>query len=350
MHRVLTVLLVLAAASGAGAAPVDPGKPGRFAVGVATVEAIDSVRERFLPTEIWYPAKTAGRDATPLKKSYPLILMAHGLCGSRLNYEYLTTHLASHGFVVAAPDFTGVTSAACAAGQVTASFEELPYDLSFVCRELHDTAGRLAAFAEHVRGLSTGVMGHSLGGAAAVGAARIDQLFTTVLGLAPAQRADDAEPLADLVPSPTWMMMGGTADTLVSFTDWTQPFFEALPAPAFLVRVTDGTHGGFSDSDSRLTPEALAAQQDAVKRTATPFFLKFARKGKFGAVARSTTVRSRSPSDAMRPSPVTGAVSIGRATARLARAASVATTSTARSRSTWRTIRPGGRAIAARQT
>ena len=287
MHRAAIVSLVLAVASSSVAAPPDPTKPGRFAVGVATVEAIDLARQRFLPTEIWYPAKTAGRDVPPIKK-FPLIMMAHGFCGSRLNYEYLTTHLASHGFVVAAPDFTGVTRADCDAGEVTASFDELPYDLSFVCRELHDTAGRLAAFAEHVRGLPTGVAGHSLGGAAAVGAARVDQYFTTVVGLAPALRAQDAEPLIDLAPRPVWMMAGGTADTLVSFTEWTQPFFEGLRSPKFLVRVTDGTHGGFSDSDSRLTPEALAAQQAAVKRTVTPFFLKYlARKPKFGKLLRA---------------------------------------------------------------
>jgi hypothetical protein len=122
-----------------------------------------------------------------------------------------------------------------------------------------------------------------------------------VVGLAPAQQASDAEPLADLAPSPVWMMTGGTADTLVSFTEWTLPFFEALPAPAFLVRITDGTHSGFTDTDSRLTPAALAAQQDAVKRTATPFFLKYlARKPKFGKRLRAfddgavaLTVRTR---------------------------------------------------------
>jgi len=286
MHRFAVPLLLLVVVSSAGAAPPDPAKPGRFKVGVTTVEAIDTIRERILPTEIWYPAKTAGRDAEPLR-AYPLIMMAHGFCGSRLNYEYLTEHLASHGFIVAAPDFTGVTSAACTAGQVTASFDDLPYDLSFVCRELHNTSGRLAEWAKHVRGFPTGVVGHSLGGGAAVGAARIDELFTTVIGLAPAVQASNAEGLDELTPR-AWMVMGGTADTLVSFTDWTQPFFDGLPAPAFLVRLTGGTHGGFSDSDSRLTPEALAAQQAAVKRTATPLFLKYlARKPKFGRRLRS---------------------------------------------------------------
>jgi alpha-beta hydrolase superfamily lysophospholipase len=288
MRRAMLVVVLLTTTA-AHAAP-DLAKNGKLAVGVATVSVVDQNREgRTLPVEIWYPALKAERGAEPTGKRYPLILMAHGFCGSRLNYEYLTTHLASWGFVVAAPDFTGVTDAACAAGQVTATFDDLPEDLAFVCRVLHDSVGPLAQWASQVRGEPTGLVGHSLGGRAVVIAPTIEKSFTTVVGLAPAVRAADAQLVADLKQHVAWMVMGGTADTLVSFTDWTQPFFEGLLAPAFLVRVTDGTHSGFSDSDSRLTPEALAFQQNAVKRYATPFFLKYlAKKNKYARRLRAT--------------------------------------------------------------
>src|SRR5262245_48883661 len=100
MRRAAAVLIVVALAASARAA--DPTRPGKLAVGVTTVDAVDTSRgNRTLPTEIWYPARHAGRDAEPLPRSYPLILIAHGLCGSRLYYDYLGPHLASHGFVVA---------------------------------------------------------------------------------------------------------------------------------------------------------------------------------------------------------------------------------------------------------
>lgn len=281
--RRASLLLVLVALAARVYAAADPAHAGKLAVGVTTVSAVDHSREdRTLPTEIWYPARSAGRDAEPLPKSYPLILMAHGFCGSRLNYEYLTTHLASWGFVVAAPDFTGVTQAACAAGQVTAAFDDLPQDLSFVCRSLHDTTGPLETWAQHVRGVPTGLVGHSLGGRAVVVAPTIDPSFTTIVALAPAVRADDDALVGGLDPRPAWMVMGGTSDALVSFTTWTEPFFQGLHAPAYLVRVTGGTHDGFSDSDSSLSPDALALQQTAVKRYATPLFFKYlAHKRKF---------------------------------------------------------------------
>lgn len=281
MRRAFALLVLLAVAARAGAVPLDPAAPGRFAVGVATVEAVDVVRERFLTTELWYPASTAGRDAPPLERRSPLVVVSHGFCGSRLNHEYLTTHLASHGFLVAAPDLSGYTAAACAAGPIDTPVDALPQDLSFVGRALHDRTGRLGAWARRVRGVATGIAGHSLGGWAAVQAARIDPLFTTVVGLAPAVQAADADPLAHLTPRRVWMAMGATGDTLVSFTGWTERFFATLPAPAFLVRVAGGSHGGFGDADSRLSANELAVQQAAVTRNATALFLRYvARKPK----------------------------------------------------------------------
>src|SRR5690349_20587275 len=100
MARSFALVLLFAAVSVAGAAAVDPAKPGKFPVGVTTIQSFDTARNRILTSELWYPAKTAGRDATIRKGTFPLVMMAHGNCGSRLNYQYLTTHLASWGFIV----------------------------------------------------------------------------------------------------------------------------------------------------------------------------------------------------------------------------------------------------------
>ena len=275
-----TVCALVLMTLGSVALAADPAKAGRLAVGVTTVVAVDTSRGRSLPTEIWYPAKTAGRDTTPLSHAYPLILMAHGFCGSRTNYEYLTTHLASHGFLVAAPSFVGLTQIDCDPGPATGSRNDWPFDLSFVCRTLHDVTGPLARWATHVRSIPTGLVGHSLGGWAAVEAAKLDPSFTTVAALAPAELGPDPEAAhrGDLA----YLVMGGTADTLVSFSAYTQPFFDGLEAPKFLVRISEGTHSGFSDEDSHLTPAALAAQQAVTKRETTAFFVRYlAHKAKF---------------------------------------------------------------------
>jgi hypothetical protein len=163
------------------------------------------------------------------------------------------------------------------------SIDDLSLDLSFVAHELHDAAGPLAKWARHVRGMATGLVGNSLGGIAVVRAAGMDPTFTAIVGLAPAVFAAAATPLVGLTPRRAWMMMGATGDDLVSFTGSTEPFFEGLPAPAFLVRFTGGSHTGFSDENPEINPDPRQAQHDATTRFATPFLLKYlAHRNAFG--------------------------------------------------------------------
>src|SRR6266849_453096 len=109
----------------------DPFVRGRFPVGVRTIHALDTVRDRIFPCEIWYPAaarhkgqdlapktqdvftvrpgdtprrQTAVRDATAERGNYPLIVFSHSSGGDRRTATFLCTHLASHGYVVAALD------------------------------------------------------------------------------------------------------------------------------------------------------------------------------------------------------------------------------------------------------
>jgi hypothetical protein len=49
------------------------------------------------------------------------------------------------------------------------------------------------------------------------------------------------------------------------------PFFQALPAPAWLVTITGGTHSGFTDVAAGMSPVALLRQQALVARYATAF-------------------------------------------------------------------------------
>ncbi|MGH7894288.1 MAG: alpha/beta hydrolase family protein [Candidatus Binatia bacterium] len=273
--RCAVVLLVLLLAFSMAHAAADPAEPGRFAVGVTTVEVDDASRHRTLTTEIWYPARRAGRDAAPRRGSWPLILVAHGLCGFRTNYEYVATHLVSRGFVVAAPDFPGFNKTVCDTGAPTDFVDGPPLDLSFVCRTLHDRTGPLGRFARHVRGVATGLVGHSLGGLAVVNATLIDPAFTAIVPLAPAVSGTGAEPFTELDPRRAVLVMGGGADRTISFDAWTRPFFEGLPAPAYLVRIAAGTHSGFTDMDAGLSAEALAAQQSLVDRYTAAFFDRY---------------------------------------------------------------------------
>src|SRR4030081_3144944 len=81
----------------------NPFARGPFPVGVHSLAAHDAARGRTFMVEIWYPAALAHAP------SYPLIVFSHYGGGHPPPATFLTTPLASHGFVVAAMDHSEVS-------------------------------------------------------------------------------------------------------------------------------------------------------------------------------------------------------------------------------------------------
>ncbi len=108
----------------------DLAEPGAYGVGVRTIV------DESVTVEVWYPTQrdsaaesydlrdftpeiirnllsddadsvftyAATRDASPTGDVLGLVVFSHGFTGMRLQSTAITTHLASHGFVVVAPD------------------------------------------------------------------------------------------------------------------------------------------------------------------------------------------------------------------------------------------------------
>lgn len=189
---------------------------GPYRVGVRTLtvthpDQVDVVRrrqgeaearyDRPLTLEIWYPAEVgsgqielttyqdvlpatdtepalpfsfSGRaldDATPDASGgpYPLVIVAHGYPGSRVQMTYLTENLASKGYVVVAIDHTESTFADQDAFQST--LYHRPLDIRFTL----DTLAAMHTDDTFLRGLvdadRTGIIGYSMGGYGALNAA-----------------------------------------------------------------------------------------------------------------------------------------------------------------------------------
>lgn len=306
----LLAALALGACGGSGSPAVDygpPDAPGPFAVGITTLE-VDS-GGRTLPVEVWYPAAPAAeaevasytlevlgievatapspsgavRDAPAdlTDGPYPVVIFSHGNGGVRIQSFYLTEHLASHGFVVAAPDHVGNTletefdTSLALPGLEVAKLR--PQDVSRTLDAVlaaSEGAGVLAGSADPDR---VGVAGHSFGGytalriaGATLDTAALDATCRTGTGLfcdgwtedfeMPASQRDDrflaALPMApassvlaggfDDVAVPV-MIEHGDADRTTPLETEGTPAFEALPPPAWLVVVADAGHYNFSD-------------------------------------------------------------------------------------------------------
>lgn len=183
-------------------ATYDPFTRGPFHAGVRTLQLRDSARGRDFPCEVWYPSETPGdgqdspaetRDADARPGTYPLVLFSHSSGAGRRSATFLCTHLAGHGYVVAALDHSELVAPELARRegeteeQKRARWEALAAgrldDARFLLDQmLGGAAWDAPAVVDSTR---VGLVGHSLGGWTALATAGADSRVGAVVALAP---------------------------------------------------------------------------------------------------------------------------------------------------------------------
>lgn len=258
-------------------------EPGPFAVGVTTL----SLPGNHAPVEVWYPAAPASVSGKPkvtydvldllpaaLKKlfpprfqggiyntdayrgvavasgKFPLVAFTHGYSGFRNQSTFLTTRLASWGFVVAAPelldnDLTAVLSGKKAADS-GADLAEVSATIALLGRQSAASSG---PFAGHVDMSKVAAIGHSLGGAASEAVATADPAVTTFIGMAGATVGSFGETSTgpgSKVPNKPGLLMVGTTD-LVASPAGIAKAYDAMTVPKRLVTLAGYGHLVFAD-------------------------------------------------------------------------------------------------------
>jgi dienelactone hydrolase len=191
---------------------LDPFARGPHPVGVRTVTLEDASRGRRLVAEVWYPAaesvrgqdldaatrdryplfpgfpeawQLAARDAAPASGAFRFAVFSHGFAGHRRQSTFFTTHLASHGFVVASVDHAGNTfvdlfsgGGALPVDAWATSMAARPRDVRF----LIDRAVELGAASDR----DVVMTGHSFGGWTSYRTAAEEPRIGSIVALAPA--------------------------------------------------------------------------------------------------------------------------------------------------------------------
>ncbi|MBN9047320.1 MAG: alpha/beta fold hydrolase [Rhizobiales bacterium] len=136
--------------------------------------------DRSLNVTVWYPTRPGGKaemvggnrafvgldvfkDSSPLAGRHPLVLLSHGYGGSWKNLNWLAGELARNGYVVAAPDHPGTTTADMRASEATRLWER-PLDISHTLTAILDNP----ALGGKIDVRRIAVVGHSLGGWTAI--------------------------------------------------------------------------------------------------------------------------------------------------------------------------------------
>ncbi|EIV90992.1 serine aminopeptidase domain-containing protein [Frankia sp. QA3] len=212
-------------------------------------------RRAFYPLigDIGFDSASAVTDAVPAPGPFALVVFSHGSAGSRVQAAYLMEALASHGFLVAAPDHPGDTMTDAAAGRVErqlALATDRPRDVSAVIDALTDPS---CPAASRVRLDEIAVVGFSFGGFTAVVSsigvlsAPADPRIRATVGIAPATSPLPAAALAR-VRVPT-LLIGGTRDLALSIPANVDRAFALLVGshPRMTVAVTGAVHNSFTE-------------------------------------------------------------------------------------------------------
>ncbi len=293
------VALALPLLAGCGDPEVEPSlePPDIFEVGVRTLTFVDDTRDdrdgnvRTLPIEVWYPAVPAARvhprDAYDMTAEapddleelvcgvnmpvlsqaaardvdletsfgpYPLLIFSHGKNGIRFQTHSLMTHLASHGYIVVAPDHTDDTiwelirDAEIDPGLIIGFLVDRTIDVGFVNDQIRVTA----PFADVLEGEAYGIFGHSFGGAVSVVMTSstcefYDERIIASMPLAPAAGfMPIMECGVDQSTAPT-LILGGMLDRTTPYVfDQLDPYGTA-PEPKGLVGIHAAGHFSFTE-------------------------------------------------------------------------------------------------------
>lgn len=225
--------------------------PGPLNVSQRTNVVIrDVARSRDVTATFWYPANgenhefinpEEGAELISGNAKFPLVVLVHGIeDNAPATWPYLAPHLASHGYVVAAPS----------TGSTLASTEDLvnhPGDVSFLINAVLGENSTEDMFLNRIDENKIAVGGFSFGGAATYLLA-YDPLYSDTRISAVILMAAIGSESAPVNPAISLLTLYGTEDILIPYNSGLA-IYEAANRPKYLVTLEGGGHVGFTSSN-----------------------------------------------------------------------------------------------------
>lgn len=246
----------------------DPTRTGGFGSGGGT--------GRQIQCEVYYPAGTAG-DGVPVSgNNHPVVVFGHGFVMAWDAYQNVWEDLVPKGYIVVFPRTEG---------GISPSHGEFGADIAFVGRTMQTRGTSDPTFAFYQKtGPTTALMGHSMGGGAALLAAQNNVDITCVAVFAAAETNPSAVTAAANIKVPI-LILAGANDCVTPPNTNTIPMYNNCGSKCkTLVTITGASHCQFAESNFNCNfGEATCSPSPTISRaqqhtTQAIYYVKFLNK------------------------------------------------------------------------
>ena len=216
-------------------------------------------------------------DVTANSDQFPLVIFSHGFGMARCNYTLYTEDLASHGFIVAAIDHANSGLTVLPDGRVLSfapdslgpdhKVVQMAEDATFVVDALLDGTQNVDKFVGRIDPQRIGMLGHSLGGAAALNVGWIDIRFRAYANLDGYQFGQIREkgingPFLAILQQPGGPISIPDSMGIERKREWAD-IIAKTKNDAFIIKVKGTSHFNFSDFPF-LIPDSLLVRNGGV--------------------------------------------------------------------------------------
>lgn len=219
------------------------GQP--YQIGSRTFNLQDPNRSnRSVPTEVFYPAATAGQSVPVAAGTFPVIIFAHGFSMDYDAYENFWQELVPQGYIMAFPRTETSTLP-------PPDHLALAEDLVFLRQQFQDWGQNSATLFYRKLNDRYAYSGHSMGGGCSFIATSLDPGVTALVNFAAAETNPSAIQEAGQISDVPALIFAGQRDCVTPTSSNQTPMYDSLKSACkFYVEVKDGMHCRFADPNT----------------------------------------------------------------------------------------------------
>jgi len=212
-----------------------------FSVANTSVVFYDSIRNRDIATEIYYPADNPGQNQPVSAGAFPVLVFGHGFLMGWDSYQNFWTEIVPNGYVICFP----TTEMG-----ITPDHQQFGEDLKFLATQMQiETQDNTSLFFNSLAP-ETGLIGHSMGGGASFLAAENNSSIHALINFAAAETTPSAISAASGITVPS-LIFSGDDDCVAPPIDHQNIMYDSLNSNCKTqVKIINGGHCYFADENS----------------------------------------------------------------------------------------------------